>query len=469
MRGAVRGSLGLLVLVLVFGDAVAGGGASSRPALHPCTLAGVSARCGSLTVLEDRARLAGRRISLSFAVIPARRTTAKEPLFYFAGGPGGSALGAARGAAQVFGRTGRDVVLLDQRGVGASAPVLCPALQPSFAITALHTYARNCVAQLRADSRMYGTDAATDDADALRAALGYQQVMVYGGSYGATAALVYIARHGRHVKAAILDGGTSPDVPFFERAPIAGQAQVEALSAACDARADCVKAYGHLAAELGSVVQKLREHPFVLSAAEGPVSLGGAEAGLTLEALSRDPATIPQLFTVAHAAATGNLAPLAKVYAGSVRPGLFATTRQVMYWRILCFEGWARQRPSSLPAAAGTYLYDEAAAELQFRAAFCSALPKPAAEADTGVPPKSSVPVLALVGGLDPQDPKRNITPIMRTMPHTTVLTVPGAGHGSVQYGCLPAVAARFLDSRRITAADRSCAEKVEPPSFLSG
>ncbi|HEX7527392.1 MAG TPA: alpha/beta fold hydrolase [Gaiellaceae bacterium] len=228
MQRAAAPLLGVLVLVLSL--ASAGNGATTRPALHPCKLGGVAAQCGTLIVPENRTQPSGRRISLSFAVIKTRHATAKEPLFYFAGGPGGSALGVAKFASQVFGRTGRDLVLLDQRGVGASAPLLCPEPPPNLAIGSLRSYARDCVANLRADSRRYGTDAAMDDADSLRAALGYQRVVVYGGSYGATAALVYIARHGSHVKAAILDGATSPDVPFFELAPQAGQAQIRLLS-----------------------------------------------------------------------------------------------------------------------------------------------------------------------------------------------------------------------------------------------
>ncbi len=422
-----------------------------------------------MIVAEDRAQPSGRRISLAFAVIPARHASGKEPLFYFAGGPGGSALGVAKFVSQVFGGSGRDLVLLDQRGVGGSAPLMCPALPLSFAIADLRGYARDCVAALRADSRMYGTDAATDDADALRAALGYQRVMVYGGSYGATAALVYIARHGSHVKAAILDGATSPDVPFFEKAPQAGQIQLNRLSALCDANPNCVKTYGHLAPSVSFLITRLRAHPVAAAVGGGSVPFGSAEAGLTIETLSRNPATIPQLFTLTHEAASGNLTPLAQTYAQAVRPALVATTRQVMYWRILCSEGWARQAPQSLTSATGSYLHDEAAAELQFRAAFCPALPKPAAEPDTATPPRSDIPVLALVGGLDPQDPRANVMPIKRTLPNTTILTVPGAGHGSVQYGCLPAVAARFLDTRRITAADRRCAARVKPPAALAG
>jgi hypothetical protein len=45
-------------------------------------------------------------------------------------------------------------------------------------------------------------------------------------------------------------------------------------------------------------------------------------------------------------------------------------------------------------------------------------------------------------------------------------LVVPGAGHGSLQYGCVPNVAARYFTSHRLTSADRACASAVLPPPF---
>ncbi|HEX7527393.1 MAG TPA: hypothetical protein VF327_13845, partial [Gaiellaceae bacterium] len=90
-----------------------------------------------------------------------------------------------------------------------------------------------------------------------------------------------------------------------------------------------MKTYGHLATAVSSLVTRLRAHPVDVVAAGGSVPFGAAEAGLTIETLSRDPATIPQLFSLAHAAASGNVTPLAQVYAEAVRPALIATMRQV--------------------------------------------------------------------------------------------------------------------------------------------
>ena len=55
-----------------------------------------------------------------------------------------------------------------------------------------------------------------DDINDLRAALGYQQVTLTGGSYGTTLALEFIRRHGEHVRAAVLSGATPPTVKQTE-------------------------------------------------------------------------------------------------------------------------------------------------------------------------------------------------------------------------------------------------------------
>src|SRR3954454_9547675 len=62
--------------------------------LTPCRLEGlgVEARCGSLSVFEDRALQGGRRIELRYAVVPALAASPKpDPLFVLVGGPGQAA------------------------------------------------------------------------------------------------------------------------------------------------------------------------------------------------------------------------------------------------------------------------------------------------------------------------------------------------------------------------------------------
>ena len=76
---------------------------------------------------------------------------------------------------------------------------------------------KKCMAGYDADLTLYTTTIAMDDLDDVRAFLGYDQINIYGGSYGTRAGLVYMRQHGDHVRAAVLDGvaPTNMRLPLF--------------------------------------------------------------------------------------------------------------------------------------------------------------------------------------------------------------------------------------------------------------
>ena len=65
---------------------------------------------------------------------------------------------------------------------------------------------RECLEALDADPRYYTTTIAMYDVDAARAALGYERVNLFGGSYGTRAAQVYMRLFPDQVRTAVLDG-----------------------------------------------------------------------------------------------------------------------------------------------------------------------------------------------------------------------------------------------------------------------
>jgi hypothetical protein len=82
-----------------------------------------AARCGDLVVPENRARPTGRTIRLAVAIVPpVSATPASDPVVYLAGGPGGSAIAAAPGLIDAGLNRDRELILMDQRGVGFSNP-----------------------------------------------------------------------------------------------------------------------------------------------------------------------------------------------------------------------------------------------------------------------------------------------------------------------------------------------------------
>jgi hypothetical protein len=120
---ASRWLIGLLALL-----AAAAAPAAAEGAAAACRLDGVEhpALCGTLQRPLDPAAPGGRSITLHYAVLPAlSRHKRPDAVFFFAGGPGQSAIVAGRSGGPAAGRFSnrRDIVLIDQRGTGRSAPL----------------------------------------------------------------------------------------------------------------------------------------------------------------------------------------------------------------------------------------------------------------------------------------------------------------------------------------------------------
>src|SRR6185437_3812652 len=173
--------------------------------LTPCEVPGANpqtkdkARCGTLEVFEDRDHKTGRKIALKIVVYPATGPDkVADPLFYIPGGPGSSATEDAPYVAQQMAkiREHRDLVFVDQRGTGGSNPLNCELYNANELQSYLGYFfplddVRKCLTQLepKADLKLYITTIAMDDIDDVRAALGYERINLFGGSYGTRAAL----------------------------------------------------------------------------------------------------------------------------------------------------------------------------------------------------------------------------------------------------------------------------------------
>ncbi len=186
--------------------------------------------------LRDRRAVSTSRSSPPHASRPAVRS------FYLEGGPGGAATDAAVSVNEVFAKVSefRDIVLVDQRGTGGSQSVACP--QEHVRATdadAVASYLRRCFARLGSGARRLSTEAAAADLERVRRALGYGRVDLYGSSYGATLAQIYLRRFPRSVRTATLDGASLTSVPVYELAAATPSAPCEAQIARCRAQPAC--------------------------------------------------------------------------------------------------------------------------------------------------------------------------------------------------------------------------------------
>lgn len=122
------------------------------------------------------------------------------------GGPGQSATSNTGGfAGELLGNVGgRDVVVMDQRGTGASGALDCPELERPGDEPIDERTAR-CAQRLGERRSLYTTRDSVADLEALRVALGEEKVVLYGASYGTKVALGYALRHPDRVERLILD------------------------------------------------------------------------------------------------------------------------------------------------------------------------------------------------------------------------------------------------------------------------
>ena len=163
-----------------------------------------------------------------------------DALLLLAGGP---EQGAREGPVGLLGaldgvRRNRDLVMVDQRGTGDSHPMNCDFPEESWAeadVTAedFRRLARQCLDEPPGDPRYYTTSIAVRDLDAVRAALGYDRINLYGGSYGTRVAQHYARRYPERVRAMVLDSVVAPELALGASMSIDADAALRAHFARC--------------------------------------------------------------------------------------------------------------------------------------------------------------------------------------------------------------------------------------------
>lgn len=107
-------------------------------------------------------------------------------------------------------RADRNLLFMDDRGIGRSTPFVCDGITEPDALgqggNSPEAIAA-CLESNRDVAPWMRTDAAADDLEALRIHLDLGAIDVWGGSYGSVAAQVYVARHPSSVRTAVLDSG----------------------------------------------------------------------------------------------------------------------------------------------------------------------------------------------------------------------------------------------------------------------
>lgn len=481
----------------------------SRLTLTPCEIRGVEgkARCGSYEVFENRSTQKGRKIRLKIVVLPATGAKrmpasgaesasaasverAPDPFVYIPGGPGSSATEDARGIAQGFAkiRERRDLLFVDQRGTGGSHPLNCDFFSPADPQSYLGYFfplddVKKCREQLErdADLTLYTTPIAMDDLDEVRAALGYDQLNLFGGSYGTRAALVYLRRHPKSVRTVTLQGVA----PTNEHMPLAfAQSNERALLGIigeCAADEACNKAFPNLRTEAKAVLERLLQGPVEVEVRSQEAGAGGSrQVGRAKVKLSRDlaaeairymlysPPGASRVPMVLHSAAQGNFAPLAEA-ALYFRRQIVATGSNGLYLSITCAEDlpWIKAGEGER-LAANTFLGDY---RLRQQREACALWPRATIPTNYSLPTKGTAPVLIFTGEWDPVTPPSNGDAVAQHLPNSLHVIVPDGAHGFgglEGLSCIERLNTDFVERGTVKGLDTSCVKQIHRKGFAN-
>jgi pimeloyl-ACP methyl ester carboxylesterase len=436
--------------------------------------------CGYLTVLEDRTRPDGPKIRLFYLrVQPEGGPTEPEPITSV-----GQEIAQPPdygGNAGIAASSGRELILLDQRGVGHSKPSLaCPEVEEAAGDLVAHPLSsvvvRNafddavsaCRARLTeagVHPGSYTLAAAAQDLQDLRHALGVSSWNLISWGTASRVLLEYARRDRQGIRALVLDAPQFPELdPISEAEPDTREA-LGALAKTCRASEGCDRQYPHVERALSEAAAALDRSPISSSVNGRTVVIdGGALVRVVRDMASGDEeheGSVPQ---VVYRALHGNVQAVAQQLAGD--PGMCVgylprcekPTSLGAYLSFTCSD-----TPGSFE---GSGVYTEAFGEADPYLAACRAWGVgPGGDHPATV--RTDVPMLVLRGAYDAFSPLDLVRQGTANMPNAHIVLVPHYGHDVFEGDvCLRDARNQWLLHPQDAPDFAACLQTLPPPRF---
>ncbi len=426
--------------------------------------------CSTVTVPLDRTGVAAGTIALHVERLQAGPTPSQSAVLALAGGPGQTAdpLAGLLAKAIAPALATRDLLVYDQRGTGTSHALHCRALEAATTLESpdeatIGKLGERCAEQLGAARGAFTTQESVQDIEAIRSALGYEKLVLYGTSYGTKVALEYAERYPQHVESLVLDSVVPPEGPDPFSLPTF-QALPAVLGELCSAGA-CSQITSNPLADVAHLNATLRNHPLSGTVYDGaghrhPATLD--EAGLLgiLQAGDLNPALRALLPAAVRSALDHDPNPLLRLeyLAEGLIPNVPLPPHRsraereasesedvALFLATSCEEKpfpWARAAPPAtrrgealaalhaLPPSA-FYPFAAVTAWQQSLIGVCVDWPNiaPAPPAPTALP---NVPTLIFSGSQDLRTPTSGARAVAARIPDAELLVVPHTGHSVI-------------------------------------
>lgn len=446
---------------------------------HSCHIKGVSEplRCARVQVPAhyDKTDTASNTamLDLHITIAPAiRENAAPDPLFILAGGPGQAGTDVLPLMDRAFKkiRQNRDLVFIDQRGTGRSGKLVCkdyehigdlPLPEQEAAMDA-------CLLAIEGDKSAYTTENSAHDLDRIRIALGYEQINIWGGSYGTRLGQTYARLFEGKTRSLILDSVAAPEQILGIWGQDA-QHSLDAMFAHCAADSACKQAFPDLEMQWSEVQERVAHSDFQIDMVHPRTGVKSREF-LSYRAFSET------VRTALYGSESSALLPLAitRAHGHDWQPFV-----QMAY----ASSDWSTQSMAfgmtlSVVCAEDMPLLTEAIKVQEMSASFlrggvvadwpryCSLMK--IAPVKTVALSAIERPVLLLSGALDPVTPPHRADSAMKHMSKAQHLIAKNVGHIVSHQGCAPKLLKDFID-KPDDKLDGKCLDEVALPPFSIG
>ncbi|HMQ05788.1 MAG TPA: alpha/beta fold hydrolase [Saprospiraceae bacterium] len=414
---------------------------------------------GILKVPEDHDHPEKGTIELVWVKIsPAKGSEYSEPLIFLTGGPGEHTLEYLPFLMELAEVYKREVIIYDQRGIGfsSSLPDFGKALPALFAenLTLEEEYIRlknllsvtsDSIQVMGQNLSNYNTFQNANDAGHIMDHFGFDQYILFGGSYGTRLGRVIMDLFPNRIKAAILDSPALFENDFIKMRIKSFAQSLELIFSYCETDSNCRSMYPDLRRDYKEGLTDLQNQPMMITLNSTDFVLNAQDAMYFLRYLmyrSNSKETVPEIIKAIKNRDTDKISemfqPLASMMSSGNLTMFLATERFEFYDKTIdeqqLYEWY--EEYGHFPAPMGL-----------FHNLYLAAKDWMEDEADPSRRQfyPSEVPAIIFVNKYDPVTPPSNGYAMLEDLSNGFLFVLDEEGHGQGNFDCKIEVTKNFL------------------------